>query len=411
MNFDEISSPRSESDIDPAFAALLRQQKVTYQVDDFSLESLLEAREQEVITENQSSSDEIQDVVFEAPLELPELVTPDPCVFELSQGNVPFRVLSVIDHPEPPVPVCFPRLKMWQWKALKTNPDMIEPSSTLLFSLIQELILVHSPEIGRVLIEYCENLPTASISYSDWFNCVREAMFSAPDVLPYLLALSDFNNFVFASPEEEESSVSEIILLHFSVMLCPTISEGPNYTHALKALRSNLKSASLESDSNSVPGIVLDCYSLALDVPIKNLSLIASLWPLDGIGSKVCVEVASRLCYYLLDAEVPDIIDLEHVATTLKHVGKISESMHEEDLIKASAVVALTEKIVVAGMLQKMIERPVIRKFADSLKFSFANTDVTVLTRLKEQVHITRMQIGLLLQMDGEMDEDGDIVL
>lgn len=406
MNFDEFSSPRSESDIDPGLAEFLRRPKVTYEVDDFSIENLLETRERETTTDTQNySSDEIPDIGFEAPIELGELVTQDPCVFELSQGNVPFRVFTVIDHPEPPVPVCFPKLKMWQWRSLKTNPDMIESSSTLLFSLIQELILVHSDEIGCILLQYCENLPIGSISYSNWFNCVREAMFSSPDALPYLLALSEFSNFCFTSSEEDENSVSEIILLHFSVLLCPTISESPRYAHALKALRSNLKSVSLDER----PEIVMDCYSLALDVPVKNLSLIASLWPLDGIGSKICVEVASRLCCYLLDAEVPDVVDLHYTADVLKDLGKLCESMDEDDLIKASAVIALVERIVVAAIHQKMVDRPLIRRFADCLKFSFPNTDISVLTRLKEQVHVTRLQIGFLYQLDGiegDLEED-----
>ena len=400
MEIDISTSGESSSDDEPELTAMLRGSEPTV-TEDFSIDGLLAARDhdhdhyQPKFSAPGSEADG-PGSDFHAPIEFNNFESRDASVFEFSQGNLPFRVFGVIERKDPPEPICFPRMKEWQWVALKTDIASIDVSSTLLFSMIQELILVRSMEIGRMIIKFGEIMPEHSICYNIWFRCVKEAMFSAIDVVGFILGLSFYENFDFTDEEDEAAAKAEIIMLHFSVLLCPPATKSPAYVYAFRALRANLMSAGFSPEETS--DLAHACYSLTLDVPVKNLSLLASMLPMDGIGPHIMFETASRLCYDLMKLETPEEVTFEGLAKAMVHLKPLCLSSDDDDLFAASAVMALCERAFVAALKLNIVNKRVAQRFAESLKFSFGNTDAAVLTELKEQVHVTRTQIDLFIQ-------------
>ena len=397
MEIEISTSGESSSENESELATMLRPQTLGGN-EDFSIDGLLAARDHDATVPSAAvpvNDDDSPVSEFHAPIEFNAFESRDASVFDFSQGNLPFRVFGVIDREGPPEPICFPRMKEWQWKALKTDMAHVEVSSTLLFSMIQELVFVRSFDIGRMIIKFAEIMPKHSISYSIWFRCVKEAMFSAIDVVGFILGLSFFENFSFDEEEDDDVAKMEIIMLHFSVLLCPPATESPAAVYAYRALRSNLMTSGF--NDAQAKNLADECYALTLDVPVRNLSLLASMLPLDGIGAQIMFVTAIKLCYDLMKLDVPSNVTFDGLVKVIGHLKQLCQSSDDDDLFAASAIMALSERAFLAGIKLKIVTKEAAQIFAETLKFSFSNSDAAVLTELKEQVHVTRTQVDMLI--------------
>jgi hypothetical protein len=201
--------------------------------------------------------------------------------------------------------------------------------------------------------------------------------------------------FAFESEDRRSDARSDILLLHFAAILCPTISEHPEYGMAVRQLRASLLAPDFLCD-DAVAEVAEKCCQLAVTVPVQNLSLWISMFPLEGWGAELLFRVAMSVCMHLM--EQPGGGSIEDFVDALGNVKTLCESPSDADLVKASAVLALAEKVLITGMKLKRVDKKLMKVMAKNLKFSFTASDMSVLTALKEQVHVTRTQVEMLCQ-------------
>ena len=375
--------------------------------DEFSIDRLLETRKTELSNIHlsspvkcDSSDSTTEEPEFKAPINITKYVPRDASTFEFSQGNFPFRIFEILECPEVAPTHCLPILKQWEWLALKFNCDSVLPNATLFFSLIQELLLKKSDEVGLIFLEYAESFPDNSIlEFNMWFDFVREAMHSSVQSVVYLLAVADINLFKFDNDKDKNDALDRIILLNISAMICPAISENNMYGLVLTRLRETLKTN--QFSEKQINFYVETCFDLVLDIPISNISLIVSKFPLEGSGIDIIYYFTIRIALFLLTDEFElneEDQNIEKLTNEIKNLKQLCESPNDEDIIKASAVIALYERTVVTGIKRGSVNDELIESAIRNFKFSINSSDPGILTALKEQIHITRTQFETLHQ-------------
>lgn len=374
------------------------QGKRTTLPDDCTIDSLLASRERDILFRPlvpSPTTSSPEGPGFVAPTDVVPLLSRDGSIFELSAAMFPMQVLSLLSSRALPDRPQFARLPDWKRQALELFPDSVSCIPSILFSMIEEYIATGGKDSPTVLIRYALRFARNSVDYSTWLSFALEAIGSNLRCLTALLAIGNYETFAFESDDRRSDARSDIVLLHFAAILCPTISECPEYGMAVRQLRASLLAADFLSD-DIVGAVAERCCQLTAAVPVQNLSLWISMFPLEGWGAELLFRVATRVCMQLMElpggGSIGDFID------ALANVKTLCESPRDADLVKASAVLALAEKVLIAGMKLKRIDKKLMKVMAKNLKFSLTASDMSMLTALKEQVHVTRTQVEMLCQ-------------
>ena len=356
--------------------------------DAYSIDQLLQTREQDLFFSQQldnatTTEDEVEEVNDQN--ENQSLV-----------GNIPLSVFALIED-GPHTILCSKMLKQWQWKACQFYPEAIMPSAAF-FGLIQQLILTPNEQVGRAVIECAAHLCESSIVYASWYSFMKEGMHTAVDSAVFLLAISDFEKFSFENDEQAKNARVSIIVLHVAAMLCPLVSEHPAYGRALKSLRNNLKQEHL-FDNEDIMKIVDIVAGISMDVPVRNLNLFLSLFPFDGVGKRLVYSIGIKLCFLLMGMEsVPEDPTTSDLTSIIGYVKNMCDRSIACDLNKASIIIALTERIVVSGMILMLVTRDHLDEICRKLRFPIVNSGSGgSQVFLKEQLHVTRCQLESLL--------------
>ena len=367
---------------------------------DFSIDTLLLERKKDSDMNKSNSKSEIsEETEDEEPQFVLSLDDIDPIIprdgstFNFSQGNFPFRIFDLLDCPSIAQSHCIPRLKQWQLIALKHNTALCEPAVTTFFSIIQELITTESNKIGRMLLDYAKNFPDGSINFDVWFDFVREAMHYSIQSVCYLLSLGRIGLFKFENSKEKKKAMEKIMMVNISAMICPSISENPLYGEVLSTFRDFLKNS--QFSSKQVNKFIKICYDLFFDVPSENISLIVSMFPIEGIGIQIIHKLAIKFGIFLLGCNNENHYEptINDFAQALRSLKQLCHSEDHKDLNKASGILALSERAVLTGIKLKIVNKQLLDEIIQKLKFSIYCSEPGNLTNLKEQIHVTRSQL------------------
>ena len=84
----------------------------------------------------------------------------------------------------------------------------------------------------------------------------------------------------------------------------------------------------------------------------------------------------------------------------MPQLKNLCESMDDDDVLKASTIIALAERAVVTSIQLGIITSEIIEFMIKQLKFSISSSDPGILTSIKEQIHVTRTQLENFLLTD-----------
>jgi hypothetical protein len=367
--------------------------------DDYSIDDLLASRERDVrlhlgypsAVASASSLPDFQ-LDFRPPLELVPLVAHDANIFDVSRIKSLPNSFAFFDDPKRPD---FPDIPAWQLQSLELFPA--SPNSSVLFSLIQTFIHTNSRKASTLIVRYASQLPDESIDFEIWLSFLLCASRTSPSLIASLLAAADFRKFAI-QPDDAMHRASDLICLHFAAMLVPTVCRCQAFGGAVANLRRLL--VDVDGDDDFLVGVADRCCHIGLAVPIQSLSLWVSFFPAVGCGLRLVYIVASRLSIALLGTDVPGVPTAAEFINALGGIRGACESTKEADLLVAAAVVALTERAAAAAVQLRIYGGEDIRAIARCLTVSFSNSDVGVMTILKEQLHATRAQVEMLSQAE-----------
>lgn len=422
MEIEEISDDDSSED---QLTQLLKSKKNDVP-EEFSIDNLLKARVQENSVYNNQKNDENDEknvspqkksrkndkeviniasqTTTDDDLSFP-ITNRDGSIFEFSQTSTSVEVFSFLEKDDEiynseKILSKIPSLAKWQYKTLFYHPALVEISSQILFSTILYMIDNNDEKIGDSIIKYWNRFPDNSIEYNSWYALIKKCVYSK---FTYgtiiLLTISDPIKFKFENEEEFHRAPFDIIVLHFYATFSPEIACDHNYRRVIPIFRKILTDNDTTFSEKQFEELVDTCYSLASDCDPRNSSYLISLFPIDGLGCELIIQVMMRLCLtYLRIYELPDVITVEFLAKSLSEIKKLCESLTDEDLINASASMALAERILSIAIKMKAVKTDVLEKMSKNMKFSINCANPGVLTALKEQIHVTRSQFDCFMQ-------------
>lgn len=369
----------------------------------FSLDSLLEEREKEkneivkFDSPKKAESDDDDSVVEITDMKLKPLLERDGSVFTFNDSSFPIRLLTFLDVKDTCGMHLTPRLSDLQWRMVKIQPDFVQPSQTLLFSLVQELIVTSNKEIGECLLNYVQCFPRESIEFTAWKDYLKESIVSAQAVAEYVIALARYKIFTSVSKAEDKKRNVSVMLTFMAAIL----SQQSNTTRAFNMIIENLTdylSAPLGLNDRDFEYIITSVLELAHDQPFTNVSFLVSLFPMNENGALIIGPIAANSALTLLNSKKEG---LEGLCEDISLLKNLCISKNDDDIIAASAVLAFSERAIVSAIKFKLITIDQLNKFNDGLQFNMVNPtgQQTFMVRIREQLHITRSQIDLYKEM------------
>ena len=404
MNFDDSYSSSSDDEINDIIQSI----KNDHAENKFTIDNLIETRKNDSRRSSSNTSQKIHNDEVEEneeKFEIPSIpsseIRKDPSLFEFSMCSNSIRVFDLSYFNDIEKKPSYPSLNESQCQALLYLNQFLSPiNENILFSAIQEMINKKSIDFDNSLLGFFNKFPSKSIDYKKWVALLRKAMLTSKQEVIYILTLGEVDKFKYASDEEKHEISFELVLLHIAAFLDPLITLNSKYILVLKLIKQNLIDIK-ESNSFSqvkIQQLIDSCVSLIIGEKINHTSVsnifnFISLMPTDGIGIEIVFKASLKICLKLLDCESKEL----NIKTLVESISKISsicnDSMSDDNVKKITTIVALTERIISAAIQLNCIENEDIKAITTKLKFNIHSTNIGMLTGLKEQIHITRMQI------------------
>jgi hypothetical protein len=329
---------------------------------------------------------------FVSPFAIPPFANQDITIFSPADFEFPTPILDKSQHPGLPVPVPdFPPLLEWQRIALEIHPRCLAPNSDLLFAAFTFCGASESPLFEEKVASYAGTFPARSVPYNQWLVVLLRTLPANARLAAVILSTVRWDMFQFESRELEQTAFRDLVLLYFGVML-----RGPLATRSLRKLLIDWN----EVEDEAIVWLAEQCCDVALELPLQSVALWIGAFPMDGCGAKILYGLGTRFCQMLLGLNPDGIPAMEQFAGSLSQLKVLCEAGNDGNFLKASALLAVIEKVVVVSIRLRMVNRRTIQAIVGKLKFSFSHSDIGHMTRLKEQLHVTRTQIEMLSEID-----------
>jgi hypothetical protein len=144
--------------------------------------------------------------------------------------SFPVQVFDELEHTQEPEIAIFPRIPKWLF-IVSQESGRVFPTESLVFSLIQELVLTQNEELGDFLFSQSDHLPDHLLSFTVWFSFVQEIAFQLPSLLVYVLGIVRPALFARTPP------AGDIVTILITSLLCREVTRSPRLPRVLSALQ------------------------------------------------------------------------------------------------------------------------------------------------------------------------------
>jgi hypothetical protein len=396
MNLADLCNSDASSDSDPEFSAILRG-TTRVLTEDYSIDSLLATREKDLSIrprplESPAPSLTTPSSGFVCPIHFRPFVNRDITIFSPADFRFPVSLLDKIQRPTISIPD-FPPLLEWQRLALETCPEFLPPKSDFLFASFTFCVQSGSSLLAEKVASYASTFPARSIPFDIWLTILLTALPTNTQLAAIILATARADVFQFQSPEYEQTAFRELFLLYFGLIVNP---EGVVAVRSFRRFLNDWNGV----DDDTIVWLVEQCCNMALELPLQSLACWFGVFPMAGCGTKFLYGFGTRICQILFRGNADGIPAMGEFAGMMSHLRILCASGIDDDFLKASAALTAIEKVVIAAIRLRIVDRQTIYEIARSLKFSFSSSDISDMTNLKEQFHVTRAQLELLSRID-----------
>lgn len=327
----------------------------------------------------------------------------DGSIFQPTKNNFPsfiFEAIGINEAEEESLFLSFNnQIPNYLIKCFQYYPDQIPPSLDLFIAYAHYIASNNILDSNMALLKYSQLLPQNSIDYRTWRSCLIYSIKHSLNAIFSLFSVCNFFLFKFPTQEQADNSRMEIFLLFFAMICTTDIIEHKHFSLILHQMRSCLIETDFDlSQINFVVKMMCDIFYM---ISIEMISSIVSLYPIDGIGAIILHNFSIRIIFSIFDLKFNDddqALTIENLSNEIYRIQFLCNSDDDNDLKKASAVLALTERALISAFQFTTIPNDFIIKMIKSLQFTIKNSDLGLLTQLKEQIHFTRSQLEMLTQ-------------
>lgn len=324
----------------------------------------------------------------------------DGCIFGQAKSKFPFLIFKTIDIDEEKEESLFlsnaNQIPSYMIKCIQNYPSQFPASPDFFLAYSYYIASNNILDTNLVLLKYSQLLPEYSINYKLWLNCLIYSIKHSLNAVFSLFSVCNFYLFKFESQEQADNARIEIFLLFFAMICTTDIIEHKQFSLILHQIRSCF--IKTDFDSSQINYIVKIMCDMFFKIPIEMISSIASYYPVDGIGAILLHNFSIKIIFRFFDIEITEddkSLNIESLSNEIYRVHILCNSDDNEDLKKASAVIALTERALVSALRFTVVPNEIIMKIIKSLQFTIKKSSIGLLTLLKEQIHFTRSQLEM----------------
>lgn len=329
-------------------------------------------------------------------------------VFSQQESHFPQAFFSLFpDIPVPTVEILPPNHCIH--KLSRMCPEKISITSPFLFSLLFTLFNNPSSSNQETLMILIPQIVPKTIDFDMWLSTFLYFARNNDSLLIYLLLIANPTNF--------SKFHLSIFTAFYSSLFCSSIVQHSLFYKVISHMIEIMQIFSNEYQNllNS------DFFSTIVELTIKafpefSLSIIPNLVKLPYYQNffPFLVDLYSSLIDFLMDrpfhhhnskefSSILDSISHENLSSflTQKALKDPNDSLEstspeEEKFLKFSGILVLIEKLISTGVCAKVISIDDVKKIIRFLQVSIKTEDQTCLTELKEQLHMTRLNLELI---------------
>ncbi|OHS93537.1 hypothetical protein TRFO_11753 [Tritrichomonas foetus] len=382
----EISDDSSSENI-PVIITPRRSQKIP---DNMTIDNLIKDREEEI-------KDSVLEDAFNNPISPKiEILRKELQICKLPDFD--FIDESIFNPVNLPFPVCiFDYLKTQPAEPPNTRDffegifyfdNIIDATDQVVYSLLDNLVQTKHERSGKFIIDIIDKdfsiYPLLKLEHVLFYY--KKIITECPEKL-YI-----FPAFVCTSSKFEvfPNVKDDLLLLQIAALISSSITTHSTFHQLVQ--RFKYESINLE---------LLDpLIKIVVNSKIQVIANLTTYFPVTKITNEFIYRFFIILIFHLLEIEEEPPLKynliIDSLISLVPCIKKLIDSGETIQLFKASAILTLLERIIVTGNLTNQLFYQQMKALAKSMKMNLMYEDAINLASLKEQLHVTRVQIEYL---------------
>ena len=352
--------------------------------DDFSIDSLVATREHELKTrpENfiqrpkpESSAQESSAVPNLD--DCPDLAS-EATIFQPGESSFPESIFSLVVHEEEPSGLTEISPTSPLHVIARVTPTRVAINASLISSLLYGLIMTGDDSFCETIIHLHPHVvaeSTPPISHLIFF--LRRLLRRDEALAVYALLFFDASLI--------PDTGSDLFYVHLGALMSNRIVNHRYFFRTEKARQTSIAAVST-TVAESAAGIIAKA-------PLPSFGPIVQFLPLTCETAPFLRDLFFRALVIVSGIEQENVNELRTVAAAAARV----KGMAETGQARASAILALVERVVAASVLIGDVALADVRPIARALRFTITGS-ISDYTSIREQVQATRTQITLILE-------------
>ena len=301
-------------------------------------------------------------------------------------------------------------------KLVQISPKIVEITPQFLFSILFSFIEEKNSIFEDTLLNLLSCIQPGSIILEQWLSIFNHFAQLHDSYLIYPLLIANPINF--------ETADIRLFYAYFTSLFCSSVTQHPQFFRFLSYFPTlfNLLSV-LPFEGEAIHGLSLAAINALSQ---SHLSIISSIIQipfhpfiinflshfymclLDYLFNTHYIDISSDLSSFLnhitqenflmiLSNNSPDTNQNENENQNDNSSGNNNDgNNNHENFLRFSAVLVLIEKSVSIGIFTKSIHNITVKNITNALQLTIKTEDQSNLTGLKEQLHITKINLEML---------------
>lgn len=326
-----------------------------------------------------------------APLSLE--IGPDDTIYKDYDTHFPLEVLQYLMTPPESIAIIPVAEDSWIHYVARHHPEKIELDEIVICSLINGLAETGNPIFGETLVHLMRYIQFP-LHFPVLIDLFHKVLRRDEELIVYVLMF--FHVGVIA---DVEYYLNDIFLIHFGSLMSSCVIKHRDFFRTnearLESMKPNLAGMGGVEMANALAGILFRA-------PPACLAQVLSYLQIDHTNAEFLRVMYMQVMqlYGHIEDEVP--MTKEEIFGRLFFVvdmmKELIDSNVSEGLLAASAILALTERVLVASTFLNQVSEQDIEILMPKLQLTLKQTDTLHFTSIKEQIHLTRTQIETVAQ-------------
>lgn len=276
-------------------------------------------------------------------------------------------------------------------------PNLIEANEDFFWKCLYTLIINKKELKGNNIFSFIKAQSDFNISYETWKEFLLYSLMHYNDISYDLISIFNYNLFSYNSPEERTESFLFLVSLYCSLLFSCTFINHQKFPMVSKKLKELFQDDNYTLSSENIQLLCDSIFHLYKELPPQSITGFCLYFPIYSFGLIIITKLSMMIFSHFLNGRIDHLVQ---IGDNLSSIKGMCESHSKEELLKVSAFLALTERVIVASIQTKDADFHTIEHISRSLRFILQNSAINEMTLLKEQIHITRTQSELLSQSE-----------